>query len=285
MSWILSLIFTAISEVLIEAVNYLAGYINNIFNTMYELNLSLKLDQVSSYTLYVGITLTSMFAVKQGIDVYVLHTNGDSEEDPLELVTRIAITVATIVCGQWVIQYLIKLASSLGTEITSRVVYEKREFGDIFLDMMLKVVAAGTILCFVQLIFIVIVVIAFMIFILKAARRGAELILFQVMLPIVALDLLTTNREKWNAFKTELLICVFGYIIQLFCFNVFMVLFSKVLTIDVLDPKYLFGSIAWLMIVLSAPKWLQKFMYSTGIGNAAKSGVRSAVYIAPKLLK
>lgn len=287
MNWILSLIFTAISEVLIEAVNYLADYINNIFATMYELNTSLNLDNVSNYTLYVGLTLTSMFAIKQGIDVYVLHTNGDSEDDPLDLVTRIAVTVSTIMCGQWAISYLITLASTLSTEVTSRVIYEKREFGEIFLDIMLKVLSAGTIICFVQLIFIVIILISFIIFIFKAAKRGAELILFQMMLPLLALDLLTTSRERWNTFKTELLICIFGYIIQLFCFNVFMILFTEVISIDekTLDPKYLFGCIAWLMVVLSAPKWLQKFMYTTGIGQATKGGARSAAYIVPKLLK
>jgi len=284
MNWLLKLIFVAISEVLIAGVDFLADIINDIFDFMYALNVGLNFDTISNYTVMMAITLTSLFAIKQGIDVYVLHVDGDPDADSLELMTRVSITVATIMCGQWFITYLIELASTLSTEVVSTMVYPERTAAEICIDIVTKIVTMGTMTAFIQLIFIAVTVIAFIIFIFKAAKRGAELILFQIMLPILALDLLTTNKERWNAFKTELMICIFGYIIQLFCFNVFMILFAQVMSVNgMLDPKIMFGALAWLMIVLSAPKWIQKFIYSSGIGQTTKGGARSAMYLIPKL--
>lgn len=284
MNWFIKLIFVAISEVLIAGVDYLADIINDIFNFMYELNVSLNFETISNYTVMMAITLTSLYAIKQGIDVYVLHVDGDPDADSLELLTRVSITVATIMCGQWFITYLIGLASTLSTEVVATVVYPERTIGEIFVDVITKIMSMGTMLAFIQLIFIGVTLVAFIIFITKAAKRGAELILFQVMLPLLALDLLTTNKERWNAFKTELMICIFGYIIQLFCFNVFMILFAQVMSVSgMLDPKIMFGALAWLMIVLSAPKWIQKFIYSSGVGQATKGGARSVMYLIPKI--
>ena len=130
-------------------------------------------------------------------------------------------------------------------------------------------------------------IVACIIFIFQAAKRGAELMLFQLLISIMAVDLLTTNKERWNSFFTELIITIFGYIIQLICFKIFMVIFSGVVAVD--DPvkaaKNVFLALAWLMLVISSPKWLQKFSYSSGVGNVAKGGLRNSTYLISSLIR
>lgn len=287
MNWLIKLIFTALSEILIAAVQFLAGIINNVFDFMYELNLALPFDMVCNYTLGMGLSLVALFAVKQGIDVYVLHTDGDPDTDPLEIVTRLIVTVTTILCGQWGITYLIRIASQLAKEVVATVEYKQRTAAEIFTDAFMKFLSMGTILAVIQMIFFAVILVGFIIFIFKAGRRGAELMLFQVFMPLLSLDLLTTSKEHWNAYKMELLLCIFGYIVQLLCFNVFMNLFSQVMTTDGLgsNPKILFAAGAWLSLVLGAPKWLQKFLHKTGVGDALKGGARTATALVPQLLR
>lgn len=287
MSWLLKIIFVAITEVCIAAVEFLADLLNNIFDWMYEINVGLGLSTVADYTLSIGLALVGVFVIKQLIEVYILRVEGDPDSDALEVVTRISVTVATMISGSFVIEYLISTASTLASEITDLVVYKKRDISEIFVDMLGKVLSMGTIVAFIQLIFIVITLVALIIFLFKAAKRGAELMFFQIILPIFALDLLTTSKEKWNSFKMDLLICIFGYVLQVFAFNVFMMLFQQVVNISGLgsDPKVMFAALGWLVIVLKAPKWLQKFSYSSGAGQMFSGAGRSAMYVIPNFFK
>lgn len=287
MNWVLKLIFVLVCELLTGIVEYLEPIISNIFDFMYQVNVDLGLDGIADYTQGLGLALLAAFAVKQGIDVYFLHVDGDPDADPLELVTRVAIATATMMCGVDIIKFLIGKASIICAEAVKSIGYDGRTATEIITDAFMKFLSVGTIVVVVQSIFLAITVIALLIFVIKAAKRGAELILFQIMLPLVALDMLTTSREKWNAFRNELIICIFGYILQVLSFNIFMILLSKAITVDgvVESPSSIIATMGWLIVVLSAPKWLQKFMYSSGVGNGVKSGATMGAHMIPMLLR
>lgn len=285
MNWLLKLIFKAIGEMLTAIVKKFANLFNNVYEEMYELFKGFKLDSIADYTAIIGIALLSLFTLKQLLDVYVFEVDGDSEEDPLSIITRTSIAIATIMAGNTIVDFLIKGASQFTKELLNSLTYldSTYDFSDNFnlaVNQMLKQ-AESTM--FVILLLFLVILIAYVILFFKAAKRAAELIFFQIMLPIMACDMLTKSKERWNAFKTELIICIFGYSLQLLAFNIFLMLFSKIGT-D-FSMKYIIGSITWLWLVLSSPKWLQKFSYTSGIGGGAKGALRSAGSMLPNLIR
>lgn len=280
MNWLTKIIFSFLKDVADGILIAVGGAINNIFKTMYELNLKFNFNKLTDYTLLLGLALLSFLAVKQAISVYGFQTDGDPDSDPLELITRICISVAVMVCGSWIIQEFIKLAGIITDEVNKQIIQIDDDFTSSASDMLISF-AAGGITALIDVVLLIIVIVSVIVLCVKAAKRGAELILFSILLPLVACDLITTSREKWNSFFSELLICIFGYITQLLCFNIFMFFFIR----STLNYNYMFVSLAWILLVLGAPKWIQKFMYSSGAGNAAKGVARTGAYMLPNLIR
>lgn len=285
MNWLLKLIFKALAEMLGSIIKKFANLFNNVFDEMYEIFKTFKLESVANFTAGIGIGLVTIFIIKQLLEVYIFETEGDSDDDPLDIVTRASIAIMTILCGNEVIDFMIKGAGQFTKELLDHVNYLKTKlsFSDMVSVSIESMIGTPSSSMFVILIMFIIIIIAYIIILFKAAKRAAELMLFQIVLPIIACDMLTKTKERWNAFKSELLLCIFGYSFQLLSFNVFLVLFSKIGT-D-FSMKYIIGSITWLWLVISAPKWLQKFIYSSGLGNGSKGVVRSATYMLPGLLR
>lgn len=288
-SWFLNLLNETIYQILIGLLDMFGKLINNIFQAVYDINAKIDFSSVTSYVMGLAIAFVGLCAVKQGLDIYVFQVDGDPDSDPLELVTRTFIAVAVIYCGDYVLKESIKFAGMLCSEIQGKTgsITAKGEFDTLFKQMLengyggsfYKTKGMGfaiVILCCMTLI-------ATLIFSFQAVKRGAELMLFQLMLPLIATDLITTNKERWNAFKSELVLCVFGYILQVLSFNVFLYLLAK----GVNEPTGLsiVAAMGWLIVVISTPKWLSKFMYSSGAGNGAKGGVRTAAFMLPQMMK
>lgn len=281
MGWLLNLLVTLICEGLILVVQDLAGYIENIFEKMYEINVNLGFDKLYSYTRNLALSLVGLYAIKLLFDVYVLHMDGDPDSDPLEMITRICKSVAMIICGQFIIEQLVKFAGKICWDVL-RIMGSFNSESLSLVEQLTGFITAYS-LSLGYLVIIVVIIIGLLLFIFKAAKRGAELILLGVLIPIFALDILTTNRERWNSFMNETIVTIFGYILQVMCFSIFMALFRKGTATG--NIEVLIACLAWLMVVLSAPKWLQKFVHKTGVGDSAKGLARSTANLIPYVMK
>lgn len=283
MNWLLKLLFVVIGELMTAIIEVFAKFINNIFAVMYQINKNLPLDGVKNWTTGIALTLVVTIALKKILSVYLLQTEGDADSDPLEIFTRVSVAIAAILCGREIMDFIISMATNLSSEAISSFGKSKVDIASVAKTLVTSLLASTTAQNLVYLIFIAIILISFFIFIFKAGRRGAELILFSILLPLVACDLVTTQRERWNAFITEMLLCIFGYIVQLISFSIFAILFGKIG--QAMELKYIISALAWMSLVLNAPKWTQKFIYSTGIGNALKGAGRTATFVLPSVLK
>lgn len=295
--WFMSTVNDYLYSLMSGFIEAFGSFINNIFNTVWEVNELLNFERMEKYTVRIALAYVVFKAVKQGLDVYVFETEGDPDSDPLELLTRVFQTSAIIYCGTWVINRLITIAGIMATDVIIKIpqVAEKEveitesSFSNNFIKMIdtfygasrYKGKAIGhilTLLCLAMLI-------ATIIFVFHAGKRGAELTLFKILLPLVAVDLLTTSRDRWKQFFSEMMICIFGYIVQVFSFNVFLILIGNSVEDLSSMTNYLLAALGWLIVVVSAPKWLSKWMYSSGIGNGAKGGARSAAMLISGIIK
>lgn len=278
MNWLLKLLFAVMGELMSAVIKLLADFINNIFSFMYEINNSIGISELEAWSRNIGIALVTTIAMKKIFTIYILQTDGDPDQDPFEMIARLATALAVIICGNELMQYGIKMAGVMADEAISKISTEK-EVASMIANMLVTVFATTSIEMFIYMVFLVITIISLIIFCLKAGRRGAELILFSIMLPLVACDLVTTQRERWNAFFTELMLCIFGYVLQLISFAIFAVLFSKIGS--ALNIKYMIAALAWLSLVISAPKWTEKFVHNSGVGNTTKGAMRTATFMIP----
>lgn len=292
MGWLTTLIMDFFYNLMIGFISVFSKFIDNIFDCIWEVNSALHFDDVLSYTGSLAIAYVSLKGIKQAFDIYVLETDGDADADPLELITRTCEAVAVIYCGSYAISMLIQMADKIAEEIVPKIagVTEaasgntalniKNVIDFCYNDSSMK----GTNEAFIMAILLLVMLIALVMFIFMAAKRAAELMLFQILVAPVATDLLTVNREKWNAFKSELFVCIFGYVLQVGEFQVFSSLMAMSGTHLTDMLKYAMAATGWLVCVISAPKWLEKFMYSSGVGNAAKGGIRTAGFVLPQII-
>lgn len=287
MNWLLKLLFKAIGQFLTGFAEVLAGLINNIFKAMYELQGELGLDNLVKYISGIAILLVAVYVVKQIFEIYVLQTEGDADNDPLEMLTSVCKSVAFIMSGTTIMNYLIEMSAKLCSEVIDKIFQQEKEFTDIFIEVIEVLLSSSTVTSFAILIFLVVALVSFVIYIFKAALRGAELMFFTIVLPLFAVDILSNSKERWNNFKTALFICIFGYVIQVAGYNIFMVLFAKFVTNGggITAINYLIAAIAWIMFVLSSPKWLEKYLHHSGIGGAAKGGARTVINAIPQLMR
>ena len=120
---------------------------------------------------------------------------------------------------------------------------------------------------------LLLLLVGFIIFSIVAGIRGAELTLMKILFPLFAVDLLTTNRERWNSFFTTYVITFLSYSVQLLCFKLCNMTF---VTIDYggnFNIRFI-TVIGWMVMMIRAPKWMEKFAYSSGLGGMASSSVR-----------
>lgn len=295
MNWLLKLLTDALVGFMLGTIEAFQSLFNNIFEIMWKINTKLDLSKLTNYLITLALAYVGFLVIKQALCTYVFQIEGDSESDPLEICTRTSISVMMIYCGPYVITKLIQLASTISTEVQKKIVGldMKQGKGKSFSDNLKKTVEycydssnfkVQEIGC-VYILMLLFLLVALIIFLFQAAKRGAELLTFQLLLPILATDLITTNREKWQSFFSELMICIFGYIIQVTAFSIFSYLFARGADNPTELLNYTLASLGWIMVVISAPKWLTKFLYTSGVGNGMKGGVRTATYVLPQVFR
>ena len=99
----------------------------------------------------------------------------------------------------------------------------------------------------------------------------------KILLPIMACDLTSIRQEKWNNFIASFVVVAFGYIVQ-------MVLYKLAITYAVQsDILSLLKAFVCLFFFIKTPNWLQKFAYSSGLKDTARSGMYLGMMMGRRL--
>lgn len=237
------------------------------------------LDNSSVQTAILFISTASMVllglsAGKNIITTYYLETNGDREMDPLQYLVKVSMVTAVIQGSSFFTKYLLKLTKLLYRSVMEGQLYSYLT-PDLLLDMESYVTKVTT-MSILGILFVIIFAICLDIIILKSAIRVAEVVVMNVLLPIFACDMVTPGRERWNNFIMSYITTIFGYIIQIFALNL-----SLRLYVEAENMNSLLLCLGCLFFSVKAPKWLDKYVYSTGYGSSAQS----ALYMIPQMLQ
>lgn len=221
-----------------------------------------------------SMVLLGLSAGKNIITTYYLETNGDREMDPLQYLVKVSMVTAVIQGSSFFTKYLLKLTKLLYRSVMEGQLYSYLT-PDLLLDMESYVTKVTT-TSILGILFVIIFAICLDIIILKSAIRVAEVVMMNLLLPIFACDMVTPGRERWNNFIMSYITTIFGYIIQIFALNL-----SLRLYVEAENMNSLLLCLGCLFFSVKAPKWLDKYVYSTGYGSSAQS----ALYMIPQMLR
>ena len=218
-----------------------------------------------TFTMLLGGALSSIVVAKNIVCTYGFGSQGDSDQDASDIIFRLCLALGVMGANSLIFQELYKLTNAVSQDVTATfnnvigmdIVSSMKAVIDT-ISSPANVIAAGS------------VVIAMAVYTLSATLRGAEITLSKILLPIFALDLINNNHEKWNMFIFQYIMSFLSFIVQQLCYQMFLsFFFSGGNLYSVQDYFVMFG---WLVLAIKLPKWLEKYIYATGTGQAISHG-------------
>lgn len=270
MSWISENISTFFSELIGGAIDSLGQFVNNIYasilqfalGNVYYLN-AVKFVQ-SMALLLIGVVVLNII-----ISGYIMETAYDSEEDPFNILIRIAQTAAVILNSNWIFNWFYKLGTDFSNDLIGAANAEGYS-GKTRSLLAVDVSSMGTGFLW-HVIMLCVVLISIIIFTIVAGLRAGELVAMNLLFPFFALDLLTNSRERWKNFFTAYLIAFFSHAIQLLFYIIAM---KSYMSMTTGYDFYSITTIVFMIIAIKSPQFIEKFVYSSGLSNAASGGIR-----------
>lgn len=276
MNWITENITAFVSDVIGGTVDMFGNIINNIFFWIVEVAVqNVYMINAERFVVASAIALIGVVVVKIVLSGYMLETDYDSDEDPFNLLVRIAETVAFMSNGNWLFNYMLSLAKKYTSDLaggTSVAGYS--ETTESLLNVAPGFVGNRSVAYIMMLLAILIAVI---IFTVVAGLRGAELVAMMLFYPYFCLDKLTNSRERWNNFFMAYMSAFFTYAFQILFFMIAMKCYATAISGF---PLYSIATLVFIILAIKAPKFLEKFLYRSGVSNAASSGIRMVLQTA-----
>lgn len=232
-----------------------------LYKHVLEANQTSQVVSVSFYSMLLGASLLVLVAAKHIICTYGFGTEGDAEQDPLEIVYRMAMALGIIGSNTWIFNEFFKFTVALGNDVLNIMGkptdIDINEMLEINSDSPFKLFLTGAI------------VIGMVVFGIYTCLRAAELTLSRILLPIFAVDLIHSNCEKWKMFIFQYGVSFVSFVLQMICYELFLISYYSMSAANILDY---FVVIGWLALAVKTPTWLEKYVYATGTGQAISRG-------------
>ncbi|MBS6953496.1 MAG: hypothetical protein KH230_09705 [Enterocloster asparagiformis] len=277
-----------IANIIESMLKFFSGSINGVFDAVADVNIkSPAVVSAQKFTISFAITFVVALAVKKYFTTYVMETEGDPDSDPLDILVRCAQAIAIICCNSTIFRLFLIFSKKFCKDTISTISITTGSQYDGLVGAIDQ--AVGTLVSqisaftFIYIVILLAIVIGLLAFSVTAGIRGAELSLMCVMCPLWACDLINTSHERWSNFFTKYVSTFLYYCLQLFAYNMFLVDCADAVTGFAGLSGFsmaLVRAIGWFVLMLRGPKWMEAFIYTTGVGTKASGAIGSAVRYA-----
>ncbi len=208
-----------------------------------------------------------------GVSTYYLEISGDSEASVSLLFKKVFVTIITIISIPTVVKKMFEFGQLICKDIEAINVNSIKDF-----TQSLNLLKNESVIILGLLILAVIFVLCITI---QSLIRGAELIRGIVVGPILALSLISNNHQAFQTWLKQIIVICLSQAIQLFMFKA-----SMALSLDS-NPISILMFLAWLIVTIKTPKWLEAYTYSSGMGSTVGGGARQmgSMYLMRKMMR
>ncbi|WP_274655575.1 conjugal transfer protein TrbL family protein [Paenibacillus humicola] len=276
--WITKLITDAVvnyfKELAQDAINLFLSFLTAVNGIAIKV---LDLPVVGSAILYAQILAGSVLAAKVAYEAwmtYIMRLDGDPDADPAGLLFRTTQAAALIAGVPWLVTWIFQLGNTITGDIAALPGVDLQGAGTQFQNAFTTALQANNFVLFVALGALVGAAF-FLIIVIQAFIRAAELAVIAVSGPFMALGATNPNSQLFGSWWRELLNVCLAQAIQMFLIKVsfFALLNGSFDNIPMLN-LFLFCGCLW--VTYKSPSILKQYIYSTGVGRAAAGAVRSA---------
>lgn len=287
MNWLTESITNFVADIF----NQIMEAVNNEINQAFQLATRVAasdpiIGAADAATVLAGM-LVGVMAIKHILSIYILETEGDADADPMQLIVKCAQTMAVIFTSGLVYDFMADFAGNIFSFIMNAAELETKFTIGEAIQSACMALGEGT---FLNTIMSIVLLVGIILLLIKAGIRGVELSLMRILYPVMAIDLMSTGREKWSAFFTSYCVVFFGYTIQVLSWHLSLCFMFGTSGFGGIAGEGTFlalcFSMAFLFFAIKAPKWLEKFIYSSGFGSLMAGGARTAgVAVGPMLMR
>lgn len=272
MSWITENICSFLTDLLSGVVDAYGTFINNVFFSFVAIaNTNEYYMNAQRLFVLLGLALVGLMAAKVVASGYMLETAYDSEEDPFNLLIRIAEATAVISCSGEIFSYGLQMSKDFCEDLLNST--EVTGFSGKTQEL-LQMTMTGSNQVSAFIIMIAVLLIAAIVFSVMSGLRAGELLVMNLFLPIFAIDLLTNSRERWNNFIMGYVFAFISYAVQTLFF---MIALKSYMSANYTNQSYMLSTLVWMVVAIKAPQFIEKYLYQTGVSKAASSGLRMIV--------
>lgn len=271
-NWLTKNIREVFSGATLEFIEMFVNGISKFFSNCVNIAEQPEIKGAINALTLISITMISIVVAKEILNTYVFETEGDSDQDPMRLVEKAAQIVCLVCCNDIIYDTAKDLSELAVKDIGISVLPE-----EIFYKTEALFMGNLTLLGLVNVIFCLVYVICTLVFVVIGGIRGAELAFMKILWPFFSLDLMTVTAESWKAFLSSYGITFFGYILRMLAFSLSTIAYFEAIAGDAVEYLY---AIVWMYMVFYAPKWMEKWIYKSGLSNVARGGLSGAVSIS-----
>lgn len=211
-----------------------------------------------------GVSLIILKFLKKGFDIYILWVDGDSDADPIMLLTNFFRAMATAIAFPTIYGWFAKIIENLSTEVM-RVIGLNMDTN--FVTIANQVASLGLFPAVMYLVFIIIFIYLYIQFIV----RGLEIFILRVGIPLACTGLMDADKGVFKTYIQKFLQEFFTVLVQVVLAKLGLAL---MLNSHISNMNIFFG-IAALLLAAKTPRFLQEFLIVSSSGGGM-NGVYSA---------
>lgn len=175
-------------------------FLNNVINLEKHLPILGRFyETLSIYFKSIALSVVILYALWYGFKVYVLWKDGNPEENPKELLVRLFIATAFILCGE----EILTIATSFVSSVINKIINISNETsGGSIIDMLIKNVSFGIL---IPIIFEAIYFFQYWKMMLNTVMLGIEFYVLKLIMPLTCVNLVSPQANTWNAYVSTLI--------------------------------------------------------------------------------
>lgn len=205
-----------------------------------------------------GLALITLMFLKKGFDTYVAWTD-DPSVDPLDLVINYMKAMIVALCFSYLYELLVDVVNDLINK-TLEVIFTADSFTSENMKNMFIGKPEETPVGGINLIFILILAVCYVIVYIQFLVRGLEILILRVGVPLAACGLINNNKGVFAPYINKLFQSLLSVFVQVVLWKMSFALAWS---------NHFIWAVAAIVLTIRTPKFLSEFIAPTSSGTAA----------------